>query len=182
MHLDGQFLISTPGLVDPNFRRTVVLLLEHNDEHGTLGLVINRPGPIGVGLFCAGLGIKWIGESNFPVYIGGPVQPMVGWLLHEPIEEAPDSRVILDGLCVSNSRETLMEIASRRDVSRRLFAGYAGWGPGQLNTEMRSGAWITTDAVPDLVFDSEVGRMWNGALLSMGLDPLSLVPGATELS
>ena len=91
-------------------------------------------------------------------------------------------RVILDGLCVSNSRETLMEIASRRDVSRRLFAGYAGWGPGQLNTEMRSGAWITTDAVPDLVFDSEVGRMWNGALLSMGLDPLSLVPGATELS
>jgi len=180
MELRGQFLIATPSLMDPNFNESVVLILEHDDESGSFGLVINRPGDISVGAFCAGLGVEWQGDGDSAVHVGGPVQPMVGWLLFDDAELDPEIEPVLDHIVVSNRRETLQKVAARADVRRRLFTGYAGWAPGQLAGELRQGAWITTEGDPELVFTDEPKRAWRAALRSMGIDPLMLVPGSTE--
>lgn len=181
MALSGTFLMAAPGMVDPNFRRTVVLVLEHDDS-GTFGLVINRPGPIHVGIFCAGLGIEWRGAVSEPVYVGGPVQPMVGWLLHDPCSAAHESRPVRPDLAVSNSREMLELLASEPGARRRLYAGYAGWAPGQLAAELKQGAWLRADGDADLVFGASPEAMWNQAVGSLGIDPLLLVPGESDMA
>ena len=180
MDLAGRFIVAAPALPDPNFRDAVVLMIEHDDEQGSLGLVINRPGPIAVGVFGAGLGIQWQGNTDAPVHLGGPVQPMIGWLLHGPVEDTEDSREILDGIFVSNSRETLEAVATCTTIKRRLFAGYAGWAPGQLTAELHSGVWFTSEADPSLVFERKPETVWRQALRNMDIEPDLLVPGGFE--
>jgi putative transcriptional regulator len=182
MDLTGCFIVAAPALPDPNFRETVVLMLEHDDEEGSLGLVLNRPGPIAVGLFCAGLGIQWQGKTEAAVHLGGPVQPMIGWLLHGEIKDADESREIMEGIFVSNSRETLELVAGNTDVKRRLFAGYAGWAPGQLRSELHQGVWFTGEADPGLVFARKPEQIWRQAIRNMGIEPDFLVPGSFEPS
>ncbi len=182
MDLTGRFIVAAPALPDPNFRDTVVLMLEHDDEQGSLGLVINRPGPVAVGLFCAGLGIQWQGKTDAPVHLGGPVQPMIGWLLHGPVEDVEESREIMEGIFVSNSRETLELVAGITKMKRRLFAGYAGWAPGQLHAELHQGVWFTGEADPKLIFTPKPEQAWRQALKNMGIEPDLLVPGGFEPS
>ena len=107
MDMDGKFLVASPGLLDPNFQKSIILVVDHHKEEGTFGLVLNQPGPVSMGLFCAGMGIDIIGNGEPLVHVGGPVQPGVGWLLHQSLEDAPDSRQVLDGVFISNSREML---------------------------------------------------------------------------
>lgn len=145
--LAGRLLVATPSLEDPNFDRTVVLLLQHDDEDGAMGIVINRP---------SGLPLDdelgpW-GELATPpeeVFIGGPVQQEVaialGWL--GPGEQPADGvQPILDELGVVDLRRDPDELPTL--VAIRVFAGYAGWAAGQLEDEIAEGAWFTLEADP----------------------------------
>jgi len=182
MKLDGKFLIASPGLLDPYFRKSIILVVDHDREQGTFGLVLNRPGPVSLGLFCAGMGFDAHGDGEPPVYVGGPVQPGVGWLLHESLDNSGESREVVNGVYLSNSREMLERIAGDAAIQHRVFVGYAGWGPDQLAQEMRSGSWFTTEADSDIVFDRTGDNAWDAALKNMGIDPRLLVPGSTVMS
>lgn len=182
MELRGSFLIAMPDLLDPNFHRTVVLVVEHDDEDGTVGLVINRPTDVEASEFCSSLDIEWEGDEEDRVHAGGPVQPTMGWILHGANEPLVDSGFVADGLWASTSRRTLEWIADQTELDRRVFGGYAGWAPGQLADELRTGAWLTCPAFADLVFRCPPDEVWARALRSMGVDPAALVSGSRELS
>lgn len=182
MDLRGSFLIAMPDLLDPNFHRTVVLVVEHDDEDGTVGLVINRPSHVDAREFCASLDIEWVGAANDLVHSGGPVQPTMGWILHGARDSQVDSGFVVDGVWASTSRRTLEWIADKTELDRRVFGGYAGWAPGQLAEELRGGAWLTCPASADLVFHVPPDDVWARALRAMGVDPAALVSGSRELS
>ena len=182
MDLSGKILVAMPVLQDPNFDKTVILVVEHEQESGTFGLVLNRPGKLGVQGFCEELGVDWRGSSTAPLYIGGPVNPSVGWILHGPMDGDVESSEIIPGVHLSASEDVLRRVALQEKLNRRLFSGYSGWAPGQLAMEIRAGAWLTSDAPEGIVFSVAPDEAWNKAMLHMGIDPLALVPGSLEIS
>lgn len=143
--LAGRLLVATPSLEDPNFDRTVVLLLQHDDTEGAMGLVLNRPSGLALDDELA----AW-GELAAPpeeVFVGGPVQPEVaialGWL-GPGVDTADGVQPVLDGLGVVDLRRSPDELDDL--VAVRVFAGYAGWAAGQLEAEIAEGSWFTLDA------------------------------------
>jgi putative transcriptional regulator len=160
--LQGSLLIASPSLFDPNFRRTVVLVGEHNDE-GALGLVINRPTEVRVEDAVPLLAVMAGADLLFA---GGPVQSQAAVVLAE--FRHPDSA----GLLVFDSIGFMMgevEAESAQAVTRaRVFAGYAGWGPGQLEGEMEAGGWIVEPAMPGDVFTDDPERLWSEVLRRKG--------------
>ncbi|MGZ4482050.1 MAG: YqgE/AlgH family protein [Gaiellales bacterium] len=162
--LKGHLLIAAPMLVDPNFRRTVVLLLEHGEE-GALGVVLNRPSQTSAEEAVPDLaGV--LGEGD-PIFLGGPVQP--GTVI--ALADFTDPTAVDDGLCGSIASLEFgadpEEIAGQ--VSRaRVFAGYAGWGEGQLEDELEEEAWFTEPALPGDVFDPDPTHLWGRVLERKG--------------
>jgi putative transcriptional regulator len=157
--LTGHLLVATPALEDPNFDRTVVLLLEHDPDQGAMGLVLNRP---------SGLPLEeelgpW-GQLATPpdeVFLGGPVQPEVaialGWLL--PDSTVPDGvQPVLDRVGVVDLRRAPTELPGL--VAVRIYAGYAGWSPGQLEVEIAQGAWFTLAADPWDAATADPDNLW----------------------
>jgi putative transcriptional regulator len=182
-------LLSMPHLLDPNFTRAVVLMIEHNDD-GSFGLVINQPSEMSVGSLLEVLDIEWEGDSEALVWTGGPVMPTSGWVLHHPIEAlgrgAPDLQTGLEhggtidvapGLSLSTSPARLRLLAADPPQRTRFLLGYAGWGPGQLAEEMTRGSWLHADIDADIVFDAPAEEMWEIALRSIGVDPEAIVQG-----
>jgi putative transcriptional regulator len=161
--LRGKLLIAGPGLFDPNFRRTVLLVGEHNDE-GALAVVLNRPTPTTVRETIPPLADVVAGDER--LFVGGPVQPESAVLLAE--FEHPDSADLL----VFDSIGFLMgevEAEAVREVRRaRVFAGYAGWGPGQLESELEQDSWIVEPPLPEDVFTEEPERLWSAVLRRKG--------------
>lgn len=148
----GKLLVASPRLLDPNFYRTVVLIVEHDDD-GTLGLILNRPTDAPVKEHLP----DWEGHSTEPevVFIGGPVQPDVGVGL-----AATDKEGSLSGA-------QLIDIAAGpedRDSGVRVFAGYAGWGPNQLHDEIGEGGWLVVDAEPTDIFNANPEALWSEVL------------------
>lgn len=181
-------LLAMPQLLDPNFARAVVLMIEHNDE-GSFGLIINRPSDMPVAQLLDVLEIPWHGDPEAVVWAGGPVMPTSGWVLHEPTtvtgETATDlhdgldsSRTVLvsPGLALSTAPETLRELATSPPARTRFLLGYAGWGAGQLASEVARGAWLHADADPAIVFGADPDQMWETAIRSLGVDPENVVP------
>ena len=163
--LRGQLLISNAGLFDPNFRRTVVLIGEHNDE-GALGVVLNRPTELTVGEVVPPLAAL-VGEDE-RVFIGGPVQPQAAVLLGEFEDATRSDLLAFDSVgFVTGDVE-----AAAADVIRRgrVFAGYSGWGPGQLESEMEAGGWIVEPAVAEDVFTPYPDALWSMVLRRKGGD------------
>jgi len=173
------FLVAVPHLRDPNFRLSVVLLLEQNDE-GALGVVVNHESPLLLSQLCADHDIPYAGDPEKRIRTGGPVQPEQGLVLYGEEHDDPEGRPILDGLWVSASRGTLGRLCNRDDGRFHCFAGYAGWGPGQLEREIGEGSWILAPVDPQLVLDSPPETMWDLCLRSLGIDPALLVPGGGE--
>ncbi len=176
----GGLLIAMPQLVaDPNFARSVVLMIEHS-EQGSLGLVVNRPLELSLGDVMRTLELEWEGEAEDPVYSGGPVQPQSGWVLHEPVslgtEQPPVS--VSSGIELSTSPDQLREIASSPPVKVRFLLGYAGWAPGQLETELASGSWLVAPSTAKLIFDTRAEDMWETAIRSLGIEPATLISGS----
>jgi putative transcriptional regulator len=168
-------LVAMPQLLDPNFARTVVLLIEH-DEGGTFGLVLNRATDLPVAQLCASLGIEWSGRDPRAVDWGGPVQPEHGWLLlgdgAPPHLEVTD---VMAGVRFSRSPEVLRECAEAPPDRFRVFLGYAGWGPGQLRKELVQGAWLVAPATPEFVFEAPAETLWERVVRHLGIDPATLV-------
>jgi len=165
-----------PQLVDPNFRRAVVLLL-HHDEEGTFGLVVNRLTDVPVDSLCSSLEIDWNGGGEEIVYWGGPVQPDHGWVLLGDDEfDHQDLQPVADGVAFTSSPDALRQIASDPPARLRVFLGYAGWGPGQLANELAQGAWIVAPLASRFVFDEGESKLWEAVLRSLGINPATLVP------
>jgi putative transcriptional regulator len=175
----GGLLIAMPQLVtDPNFARSVVLMIEHTDE-GSLGLVVNRPLELSLGDVMRTLDLEWEGDPEDPVYSGGPVQPQSGWVLHEPVElpvEQP-SLSVSSGIQLSTSPEQLRELAAAPPDRVRFLLGYAGWAPGQLEGELAAGAWLLAPSSAQLVFETPAESIWETAIRSLGIEPATLIPG-----
>jgi putative transcriptional regulator len=166
-------LVAMPQLADPNFHRTAVLLVEHGDE-GTFGLVLNRPTPLLASELCGGLDIEWRGAAQATVCSGGPCQPDTGWLLFDGAQSF-DAQTVLDGLHFARSLDVLRRVAQDPPRHARLFLGYSGWGPGQLEQELAAGAWIVAPAEPGLVFHQDLDGLWDRVLRGLGIDPATLV-------
>jgi len=162
--LQGHLLVAGPALVDPNFRRTVVLVGEHGAE-GAMGVVLNRPSPASVDEAVPVL--SELVEEHELVHVGGPVQPQAVLVLGE-FEEPEKAGVLVFGTVgfLPGEIETADEVG---DVSRmRVFAGYAGWGPGQLEEELAEAAWIVERARPEDVFTDDPDGLWSAVLRRKG--------------
>jgi putative transcriptional regulator len=164
----GRLLLATPLLTDPNFRRAVVLLVEHEVTEGTLGIVLNRPTKVPVGQVLE----QWTDLATDPsvVFTGGPVSPNSALALAlVPGNDEPLGWRALDGapalarlgLLDLDAPPTLLAPAIQ---SLRVYAGYAGWSPGQLEAEIDEGAWYVLPAEPGDVFAAEPQRLWRNVL------------------
>src|SRR5689334_23324223 len=176
------FLVAAPSLLDPNFRRTVVLLVDHRPE-GSLGFVINRPAEASMRAMLERIGLA-VGSAKLEdtsVLVGGPVAPHTGWVVFEPDEAVAAGAEIVrvsDKLAVSASRDLLEKLIAEKSSGRLLLVlGHAGWGPGQLDSEITQGAWIPVDFDDKIVFETPFDERWAGTLRILGIDParLSLV-------
>ncbi|WP_405798920.1 YqgE/AlgH family protein [Streptomyces sp. NBC_01506] len=160
--LTGRLLVATPALADPNFDRAVVLLLDH-DEEGSLGVVLNRPTPVDVGDILA----SWGALAGDPgvVFQGGPVSldSALGVAVI-PGDEGPLGWRRVHGAIGLVDLETPPELLARALGSLRIFAGYAGWGPGQLEEELREGAWYVVESEPGDVSSPRPESLWRAVL------------------
>lgn len=170
--LANQLLIAMPGMADPNFNSTVTLICEHNDE-GALGIVINRP----LGLRMSGLFAQLnlanpdASAASRPVLIGGPVGPERGFVLHNPGMCYENSLILSDAIHLTLSRDVIDAMASGNGPSKTLVAlGYAGWGAGQLEEEIRANSWLNVPASPEVVFDTPFDKRWMSAAQVLGID------------
>ncbi len=170
-----------PQLADPHFRRAVVLII-HHDAESTFGLVLNREVEITAQELCESLDFDWNGASTQEVAWGGPVESNTGWLLFQDdldtmVSEEHVSQ--LDGaLCFAGSLDVLQQLAERPPRDLRIFLGYAGWGEGQLETEMAEGAWVVAPLSPEVIFDVPKDEMWDRVLRDMDIDPATLISTA----
>ncbi|MGE5357565.1 MAG: YqgE/AlgH family protein [Bacteroidales bacterium] len=167
------FLLSMPQLNDPNFKRTVVLLCQHTDE-GAWGLVLNRPTGKSAAI-ATSEGETVNNRSGLEVWVGGPVELERGCLLLGDPPAEGDSLEVCEGLFLSGSPILLQQLLESPTTEHvRLFMGYAGWGPGQLERELRESAWLISDVALDLVFETDPGAMWEAAIRRLGADPGTL--------
>ena len=171
-------IIAMPQLADPNFHRTVVLLIEKNDQ-GAFGIVINRVGDNKVSELCSGLNVSWGGEDQALALYGGPVGGHQGFLLHGEVADdvSVTSREISPGIRIASDMDTFRTLCQRPPTDFRVLLGYAGWAPGQLDNEMRGGAWLTAEVTTELVFHTPLDTMWERSLRGLGIDPTMLVHG-----
>ena len=160
--LGGKLLIAGPGLWDPNFRRTVILV-GHHDEEGAVGVVLNRASDVAVADAAPPLG--GLVDASERLFIGGPVQPSSAVVVGD-FERPEAARVIAFGSIGFLPDELDAEDVRLRRA--RVFAGHAGWGAGQLEAELDEGAWIVEPAVEDDVFTPEPDRLWERVLKRKG--------------
>ena len=169
-------LLSMPQMHDPNFAQTVVLLCQHNAE-GAFGLVINRPITT-TARVVSHEEPEDVLEHQLEVWVGGPVEPERSWILLNDDHADEDAVRICDGVYLSTSASVLRQIIDHSADSRtRLVAGYAGWGPGQLDAEIAASAWLSMDVALDIVFETPADEMWNAAIRRLGATPGGLQTG-----
>ncbi len=174
-------IVAMPNLSDENFNRTVVLLLRSTEE-GAFGLVINRGSGIPLASFCQEQQIDYRGPKGLEINLGGPVEVASHLLvLHgdEPVlsDKDEDELELMPGIRVVTAMTGLKALAGRGSERFRCYLGYAGWGPGQLEWELSQGAWVPLPSESEFVFSSPGPAIWERALRSAGIDPISLVPG-----
>ena len=158
------------------------MMIVRHDEEGTFGLVLNRPVEMSARELCSGLDMHWGGDPETALHWGGPVQPNTGWMLFaQENAEALDteSTALVDDVCFAGSLSVLRSIAEAPPGEVRLFLGYAGWGPGQLEGEMADGVWLNAPASREPIFAVSPDSMWDYVVRSLGIDPatLTLTPG-----
>lgn len=170
--LVNHFLIAVPAMADPNFARGVTLLCEH-DEHGAMGLLVNRPSDYCLGEVFAQMEIDAAQATvaGATVMVGGPVLPDRGFVLHDGGDDWPSTMRVAPGLAVTTSREILVAMAHGEGPRRHMVTlGYASWGAGQLEQELADNAWLTVPADPAIVFDTPVEQRWQAAARRLGID------------
>ena len=179
--LTSQLLVAMPQLDDPNFKRSVVLLVHHGSG-GSFGIVLNRALDLTIGELMQNSGIEWpdgVGSVGW----GGPVQPERGWVVFtddgptiESGDEQEDVATLQQGVRVTGSLEMLRSVATHPPADVRLFLGYAGWGAEQLEGELAEGAWLLAPLRREVVFETAADDMWERVVRGLGIDPTALVP------
>lgn len=174
--LTGKILIAMPEMADPRFAHSVVLVCAHGAD-GAMGIVLNKPmQDMRFAKLLEMLGIEPGGNvPDLPVRIGGPVEPVRGFLLHPETGAENDGTMdVGSGLEMTTTRDMLVDLAEGRGPERAILAlGYAGWGPGQLDSEIRANGWLTAEMDHDYAFGAP-DEVWLRALRSLGVDPLLL--------
>ncbi|GAC1343228.1 MAG: YqgE/AlgH family protein [Myxococcales bacterium] len=167
------FLIAVPQMDDPNFARSVVLLIEHSAD-GAMGIVLNRPSEVELADIARQHGIRMPGGAG-TAFLGGPVQRDRGFLLHARGDMAEAVEVV-SGVFLSLSTDSLKELLGGPPGGYRLCLGYAGWGPGQLEQEVTVGGWLAGTASALRVLGTPPDKVWDAAIRDLGVDPAFLVP------
>lgn len=177
MSLAPALLLSMPQLIDPNFARTVVLLCEHAEE-GAFGLVVNRPAEVSAAQ-AVQLEPALERPNDLPLLIGGPVEPQRGWILTATPPDGVDAREVGAGLYLSASPVLLRRVLTMQPEPNRtqVLAGYAGWGPGQLDAELAESSWLIIPVELDLIFEVPASAAWETAIRRLGADPHLLQMG-----
>lgn len=179
---DGQFLIAMPQLAESDFERSVIYICAQSEE-GAMGFVINRAQSVTfpevleqldlVGDVHPELNAPGIGD--FPVLCGGPVEPGRGFVLHSDDYAGDGSIPITDDLFMTGTLDVLRSVAAGKGPGKAMLVlGYAGWAPGQLESEIANNDWLTCPAIEDLLFDRDLDSKYERALFSMGVRPSSL--------
>jgi putative transcriptional regulator len=174
--LKGQFLLAMPSLVDPNFQQTVSCICEHN-ENGAMGIIINR-----VHEFITAkdvfeeLAIEHTPATrSVPIHFGGPVHVGEIFVLHGPPFNWEASLMITPLLAMSNSKDILEAVAlGKGPRSFIITLGCAGWGPGQLESEIKENAWLNHPIFEENIFEMPIEERWSEAVKKMGIDPILL--------
>lgn len=183
-YLDGQFLIAMPGMQDSRFTRTVIYVCAHSSE-GAMGIMINQPAPqitfrdllVQLDIIPDGPEIRLPGViGKMQVQRGGPVETGRGFVLHSADYFIENSTLPIDDkVCLTATLEILKAIAVGSGPHNAMLAlGYAGWAPGQLESEIQANGWLHCAAVPDLIFDPNLDRKYDRALGLIGVDPARL--------
>ena len=173
-------LIAMPQVLDPFFHRSVVLLI-HNDDEGSFGLITNRATGIKVSEILAGMDLSWGGDGEDVAFFGGPVQPQMGTLMFDAaaVKERPESAdetssVVAPGIRLTQNVSDLGQLAASPPERLRLYLGYSGWGTGQLVEEIERNDWMTAPVDNRLIFTDRPETVWARALDSVGIDPDAL--------
>lgn len=170
------FLIALPHLSDSNFRQSVILLVRADDQ-GAMGVIINQESSLFLKDLCQDHSIPYSGDEKKLVRCGGPVQPEHGLVLYGREYDDPEGEKLVEGLHLSASKNTLAHLCTMKQGRFQCYAGYAGWGPGQLEREIEEGTWLACAADPKMVLDVAPGQVWSGTLQALGIDPAVLVSG-----
>jgi putative transcriptional regulator len=164
--LEGQLLVASPEIGDPRFAHAVILVLRHKLS-GAVGIVINRP--IEERTFASLL--QAMGDNPADVegrvllFAGGPVEPQIGFVVHSTDYHRDGTLDLAAQIGVTSNREIIQDIAHKKGPEKALVAfGYAGWGPGQLESEIAENAWFIAPANPKLVFDDDRATVWEDAM------------------
>ena len=178
MDLSGKLLIAMPSMGDVRFDRAVVLLCSHASD-GAMGLIVNKPAQdVRLKDLLKQLDIPGTSRrGDMPVRFGGPVESERGFVLHSPEYPANSGHTLDVGghFRMSATLDVLEDLAADRGPEKALMMlGYAGWGPGQLESEIGMNGWLTAEADETLVFGTEDSGKWEAALKSIGVDPLTL--------
>lgn len=162
----GKLLISEPFLMDPNFKRSVVLLTQHDDE-GTIGFILNHPSA----LLLKDL-IPELEQADFPVYIGGPVATDTIHFIHRCYDKLNDGEEIAKGVYWGGNFEALRVLIDTRQIDEtevKFFIGYSGWAAEQLQNELVENTWIVSDQYhQDVVFSDNEEEVWREVIINLG--------------
>ena len=171
--LEGKLLIALPGMADPRFEKSVIFMCAHSLD-GAMGIMINRA--------VEGLRFRELMDRlqldtapearDMPVLYGGPVETGRGFVLHSGDYESADSTLpVSEDISLTATVEILRAMGEGKGPSKALFAlGYAGWGPGQIEDEIRANGWIHCDTDSGLLFDVDLGAKWSNALRKLGIE------------
>jgi putative transcriptional regulator len=187
-YLDGQLLIAMPSMTEGPFARTVVYLCAHSAD-GAMGIMINQPAPqitfpdllVQLEIIPRGAGIRLpVRARHMQVHRGGPVETGRGFVLHSSEYFIESSTLPIDEhVSLTATLEILKAIAAGTGPASAMLAlGYAGWSPGQLDTEIQANGWLHCPAIPDLIFDTDLEGKYTRALAMLGVDPGRLSPEA----
>ncbi|BCH26142.1 UPF0301 protein [Mesorhizobium sp. L-8-3] len=180
--LDDQFLIAMPGMKDDRFARSVIYVCAHSEE-GAMGLIINQVQQMRFPDLLVQLGIMDEQEAirlpsktrDFMIRNGGPVDRSRGFVLHSDDYTVESSMPVSEDVCLTATVDILRAISAGRGPRHALMAlGYAGWGAGQLESEIADNGWLTCPANIDLLFDTDIERKYDRILASIGIDPTRL--------
>lgn len=189
--LAQHLLCAVPQLLDPNFVRSVILIVDHTSK-GAFGLVLNNALPTSTAEMASAIGLQWAGPEDAMVRLGGPVEPSRGFILHDRPEWDPLAEALTPELFLTTSLDAVKEASDQErprlaahGAPALAFLGYAGWGPGQLEAEMAAGSWMPVPLRPEgtegegvrpsWLWSVDPDGMWAEALQAIGINPAWLV-------
>lgn len=163
----GSLLISEPFMLDQNFERSVILLCEHNDSDGTIGLVLNHRSMLNLSDVLEGMD-----NTEVPLYFGGPVEGNALFFIHRAYDKLKSGNHIVDDLYWGGDFDHLRDLLNDNLLSSdevKLFLGYSGWSPGQLDEEIKQNSWAVHNSFHiDLTFINDGEDLWKETIISMG--------------